>query len=94
MIKYKEAINIIHKVSLKLSSEKITAGECAVPGVIALISLFKNKMMEPKAVENKAKTILEKTVSKIYKECDGYSFGILVVGVQVREALYCNIYVP
>ncbi len=27
----------------KLSSEKITAGECAVPGVIALISLFKNK---------------------------------------------------
>ena len=32
------------------------------------ISLFKNKMMEPKAVENKAKTILEKTVSKIYKE--------------------------
>ncbi|MBT4249712.1 UvrD-helicase domain-containing protein [bacterium] len=32
------------------------------------ISLFKNKMMEPKAVESKAKTILEKTVSKIYKE--------------------------
>jgi len=33
-------------------------------------------------------------LSKIYKECDGYSFGILVVGVQVREALYCYIYVP
>ena len=32
------------------------------------ISLFKNKMMEPKAVESKAKTILEKTVSKMYKE--------------------------
>jgi DNA helicase-2/ATP-dependent DNA helicase PcrA len=32
------------------------------------ISLFKNKMMEPKEVESKAKTILEKTVSKIYKE--------------------------
>ena len=32
------------------------------------ISLFKNKMMEPKAVESKAKTILEKTVSKLYKE--------------------------
>ena len=27
----------------KLSNEKIIAGECAVPGVIALISLFKNK---------------------------------------------------
>ena len=27
----------------KLSDEKIIAGECAVPGVIALISLFKNK---------------------------------------------------
>ena len=32
------------------------------------ISLFKNKMLEPKAIESKAKTILEKTVSKIYKE--------------------------
>ena len=32
------------------------------------ISLFKNKMMEPKEVENKAKTILEKTVAKVYKE--------------------------
>ena len=27
----------------KLSNEKIIAGECAVPGIIALISLFKNK---------------------------------------------------
>ena len=27
----------------KLSDEKIIAGECAVPGIIALISLFKNK---------------------------------------------------
>ena len=32
------------------------------------ISLFKNKMLEPKTVESKAKTILEKTVSKLYKE--------------------------
>jgi diaminopropionate ammonia-lyase len=28
----------------KLSNEKIIAGECAVPGVIALIGLFKNKV--------------------------------------------------
>ena len=27
----------------KLSEEKIIAGECAVPGIIALIGLFKNK---------------------------------------------------
>tara|TARA_B110000967_G_C18342036_1_gene297169 strand:- start:53 stop:526 length:474 start_codon:yes stop_codon:yes gene_type:complete len=27
----------------KLSDEKIIAGECAVPGIIALIGLFKNK---------------------------------------------------
>ena len=27
----------------KLSNEKIIAGECAVPGIIALISLFKNR---------------------------------------------------
>ena len=27
----------------KLSNEKIIAGECAVPGIIALIGLFKNK---------------------------------------------------
>jgi len=29
--------------SAKLSDEKIIAGECAVPGIIALIGLFKNK---------------------------------------------------
>jgi len=32
------------------------------------ISLFKNKMMDPAAVDRKARTILEKTVSKIYME--------------------------
>ncbi|MEL0174655.1 MAG: UvrD-helicase domain-containing protein [bacterium] len=32
------------------------------------ISLFKNKMMDPAAVNRKARTILEKTVSKIYME--------------------------
>jgi len=32
------------------------------------ISLFKNKMMDSKELESKAKTILEKTVAKIYKE--------------------------
>ena len=32
------------------------------------ISLFKNKMIDPPAVERKARTILEKTVAKIYKE--------------------------
>ena len=32
------------------------------------ISLFKNKMMEPREIESKARTILEKTISKIYKE--------------------------
>ena len=32
------------------------------------ISLFKNKMVEPKTVESKARTILEKTVAKIYLE--------------------------
>jgi DNA helicase-2/ATP-dependent DNA helicase PcrA len=32
------------------------------------ISLFKNKMMEPREIESKARTILEKTIAKIYKE--------------------------
>ena len=32
------------------------------------ISLFKNKMIDPKTVERRARTILEKTVSKIYAE--------------------------
>ena len=32
------------------------------------ISLFKNKMMDPATVDRKARTILEKTVSKIYME--------------------------
>jgi DNA helicase-2/ATP-dependent DNA helicase PcrA len=32
------------------------------------ISLFKNKMIDPKTVERKSRTILEKTVSKIYAE--------------------------
>ena len=32
------------------------------------ISLFKNKMMDPSAIDRKARTILEKTVSKIYLE--------------------------
>ena len=32
------------------------------------ISLFKNKMMDPAAVDRKARTILEKTVSKIYAQ--------------------------
>ena len=32
------------------------------------ISLFKNKMMDPAAVDRKSRTILEKTVSKIYME--------------------------
>ena len=32
------------------------------------ISLFKNKMMDPAIVDRKARTILEKTVSKIYME--------------------------
>ena len=32
------------------------------------ISLFKNKMMDPAMVDRKARTILEKTVSKIYME--------------------------
>ena len=32
------------------------------------ISLFKNKMMDPVSVDRKARTILEKTVSKIYME--------------------------
>ena len=32
------------------------------------ISLFKNKMMDPAVVDRKARTILEKTVSKIYME--------------------------
>ena len=33
-----------------------------------VISLFKNKMIDPKTVERKSRTILEKTVSKIYAE--------------------------
>ena len=32
------------------------------------ISLFKNKMIDPKTVERRSRTILEKTVSKIYAE--------------------------
>jgi DNA helicase-2/ATP-dependent DNA helicase PcrA len=32
------------------------------------ISLFKNKMIEPREIESKARTILEKTIAKIYKE--------------------------
>jgi len=32
------------------------------------ISLFKNKMIDPKTVERRARTIVEKTVSKIYAE--------------------------
>ena len=32
------------------------------------ISLFKNKMIDPLTVDRKARTILEKTVAKIYKE--------------------------
>ncbi len=32
------------------------------------ISLFKNKMIDPHNVDRKARTILEKTVAKIYKE--------------------------
>ena len=32
------------------------------------ISLFKNKMIDPSTVDRKARTILEKTVAKIYKE--------------------------
>ena len=42
----------------KLSNEKIIAGECAVPGVIALIGLFKNKEYLDKLALNKNSKIL------------------------------------
>jgi len=42
----------------KLSNEKIIAGECAVPGIIALIGLFKNKEYLDKLALNKNSKIL------------------------------------
>ena len=42
----------------KLSNEKIIAGECAVPGIIALIGLFKNKEYLDKLVLNKNSKVL------------------------------------
>jgi len=42
----------------KLSNEKIIAGECAVPGIIALIGLFKNKEYLDKLALNKNSKVL------------------------------------
>jgi len=43
----------------KLSNEKIIAGECAVPGIIALIGLFKNKeYLNKLALNSNAKVLL------------------------------------
>ena len=42
----------------KLSDEKIIAGECAVPGIIALIGLFKNKEYLNKLALNKNSKVL------------------------------------
>jgi diaminopropionate ammonia-lyase len=42
----------------KLSNEKIIAGECAVPGIIALIGLFKNKEYLNKLDLNKNSKVL------------------------------------
>lgn len=42
----------------KLSNEKIIAGECAVPGIIALIGLFKNKKYLNKLTLNSKSKVL------------------------------------
>ena len=42
----------------KLSNEKIIAGECAVPGIIALIGLFRNKEYLDKLALNKNSKVL------------------------------------
>ena len=42
----------------RLSDEKIIAGECAVPGVIALISAFKNKKYYKKLNFNSESKVL------------------------------------
>ena len=57
----------------ELSNEKIIAGECAVPGIIALISLFKNKKYLNKLELNSDSKILlfgceGLTDSKMYKK--------------------------